>query len=78
MSCQALESLNPHSGQPRMEFDESVIGLGKLPHGVCLRTKKAILSSLVRANALRSDKSQLVSGRLVLLGVQKLDEKAGA
>lgn len=42
-----------------MEFDESQIGLGKHPHGVCLWTKGAILSSLVEANVLRSDKSRL-------------------
>lgn len=59
-----------------MEFDESLIGLGKHPHGVCLRTKGAILSSLVEANALRSEKSLLVSNCLILPRVEKPDEIA--
>lgn len=58
-------TLSSHSDLYRMEFDESLIGLGKHPHGVCLRTKGAILSSLVEANALRSDK-WLVSRCLLL------------
>lgn len=61
-----------------MEFDESLIGLGKHPHGVCLRTKEAILSSLVESNALRSDKSRLVSRCLALPRVLKPDEMSGA
>lgn len=52
--------------QTSTEFDESLIGLGKHPQGVCLRTKRAILSFLVEASALRSDKSRLVSGYLGL------------
>lgn len=70
-------TLSSHSDLYRMEFDESLIGLGKHPHGVCLRTKGAILSSLVEANALRSDK-WLVSRCLLLPRVLKLDEIAGA
>lgn len=60
-----------------MEFDESLIGLGKHPHGVSLWTKRAILSSLVVANALRPDKSQQVSRCLVLSQILKPDEIAG-
>lgn len=50
-----------------MKFDESLIGLGKHPHGVCLWTKRAILFSSVQEKALRSDKSQPVSRCLVSL-----------
>lgn len=61
-----------------VEFDESLIGLGKHPHGVCHRTKGAILSSLVEANVLRSDKPRLVSRCLVLSLIRKPDEIDGA
>lgn len=73
-----MESLSPHSDEYRMEFDESLIGLGKHPHGECFRTKRAVLSSLVEANTLRSDKSRLVLRCLVLPRVLKPDEIAGA
>lgn len=58
---QAVGSLSPHPDSYRIELNESLIGLGKHPHGVYLWTKRAILSSLVMANALRPDKSWLAS-----------------
>lgn len=73
----SVGSLSPHSDSDRMEFDESLIGLGKHPHGVCLRTKEAILFSLVEANVLRSDKSRLVSRCLALPRILKPDEIDG-
>lgn len=60
------------------EFDDSLIGLGKHPQGVHLRTKRAILSFLVEPSALRSDKSRLVSRCLVLAQSLKPDAIAGA
>lgn len=44
-SLWAVQSLCPRSGPRRMDFDDSLIVLGKHPHGVRLQTKTAIPSS---------------------------------
>lgn len=73
-SSWAVRSLSPHSDSDWMELDESLIGLGKHPHGGCLLTKEVILFSLVEANVLRS---RLVSGCPVLPRILKPDEIDG-
>lgn len=59
----AVQSLCPRSGPCRMDFDESLIVLGKHPHGVRLQTKTAILSSFCRGKC--SQDWQITAGHEV-------------